>query len=241
MCRGWHAAGADLPELWECVEAGYLPLNKLECTEPLLSWLDAWCATQQRPLRRLELNLWRVVTAPDVAAGLVTVLRRSSATMQHLKLLLNESFWEELVRDEHAIASGFLAAIAALQQLTSLEVRNPVACTSVLPSRTVLPTSLQRLVYYCGNPNGQFSQLTRLEHLSMGARTPLPASQPLPHSLRELEVVCTEFPAELAHLARLEKLALRGGGEFVCKTNRHVTALSCLTRVRVFAADTACS
>ena len=228
VCRAWHATGAGLHELWESVETGWDP--KPKCSEPLLQWLDAWCATQQRPLRQLE--LLNMDNAPGVAAGsLVAVLQRSSTSLQHLKLLYNDSLWEQLVRGERQHASGFLAAIAALQQLTSLEIHNDGSSNHVLPpASTVLPTSLQRLVYDCGELPRQASQLMRLEHLTLDA--PLPASLALPPSLRGLEVYCCEVPAQLAQLTRLEELDLHGR-EAVCETDQHVTALARLTRVRV--------
>ena len=200
--------------------------SKIQCTEPLLRWLGAWCATPERALLRLVLNSDVVIT-PGLAAGLVAVLRSSSASLQHLGLVFEESLWDLLVRGERAQESGFLAAIAGLQQLTSLDIAGGYVG---LPPSTVLPTSLQRLVYECGELPRQVTQLTRLEHLTLDA--PLPASLALPPSLRGLEVYCCEVPAQLAQLTRLEELDLHGR-EAVCETDQHVTALARLTRVRV--------
>ena len=124
-------------------------------------------------------------------------------------------------------------AIAALQQLTSLNIHSDGAASSLLPPASILlPTSLQRLVYECGELPRQISQLTRLERLSFTSA--LPASLALPRSLRALVIWwCTEVPAQLAQLTRLEELALMGRGELVRETNQHVTALARLTRVRV--------
>ena len=231
MCLAWRAAGAGLPELWESVEAGYP--SELKCTEALLRWLAAWCATPQRPLRRLGLYLYGLVIAPGLAAGLVAVLHRSSTSLQHLELAYNDSFWKQVVRGERAQESGFLAAIAALQQLTSLSIHNVGFGEHVLPpASTFLPTSLQRLVYECGELPRQSSQLTRLEHLRLGWNTPLPASLALPPSLRGLSLVCREVPGQLAQLTRLEELEIHGRMP-VCETDHHITALARLTRVRV--------
>ena len=106
VCRAWRAAGAGLPELWECVEAGYR--SPSEWTKPLLRWLAAWCATQQRPLRRLELSLRHMVITPDEAPALVAVLRCSSTSLQCLGLAYSTSLWEQLVHGERAQESGFL-------------------------------------------------------------------------------------------------------------------------------------
>ena len=168
--------------------------------------------------------------APGVAAGLVAVLQRSGTSLQHLHFWYNDSLWEQVVPNEREHASGFLAAIAALHQLTSLKIYNYGTASCVLPSRTVLPTSLQRLAYNCGKLPRQITQLTRLEHLTLDAR--LPASLALPPSLRGLGLACSEVPAQLALLTQLEELAL-DGQEAVCETDQHVTALARLTRVRV--------
>ena len=230
MCLAWRAAGAGLPELWESVEAGYP--SELKCTEALLRWLAAWCATPQRPLRRLGLYLYGLVIAPGLAAGLVAVLQRSSTSLQHLALWYDRSLGEQLVRGERAQESGFLAAIAALQQLTSLDIRNRGAASHVLPpASTVLPTSLQRLEYNCGELPRQITQLTRLEYLSLN--TPIPASLALPPSLRWLSLNCGEVPAHLSQLTRLEDLCLYGGTGVVRETDQLATALAQLTRVRV--------
>ena len=231
MCLAWRAAGAGLPELWESVEAGYP--SELKCTEALLRWLAAWCATPQRPLRRLGLYLYGLVIAPGLAAGLVAVLHRSSTSLQHLKLEYNNSLWEQLMGGERAQESGFLAAIAALQHLTSLDIRNGGAVSCRLPRSTLLPTSLQRLVYDCGELPRLFRQLTRLEHVSLGHTTPHPASLALLPSLRGLTLACCEVPAQLSQLTRLEELELEGGGGMVCETDQHATALIWLTRVRM--------
>ena len=231
VCRGWHAAGAGLHELWECVEAGSLNEYEQEISDPLLRWLAAWCATPQRPLRRLELDLYDLIIAPDVAAGLVAVLRRSSTSLLHLRLEHSNSLWEQLVRGKRARKSGFLAAIAALQQLTSLGIGSRVT-SHVLPPSTVLPTSLQRVDYVCGELRRQVTQLTRLEHVSLGHTTPLAASLASLPSLRGLHVQCREVPAQLAQLTRLEELRLYGH-HLVCGTDQHVTALTRLTRVSV--------
>ena len=209
------------------MEAGYP--SELKCTEALLRWLAAWCATPQRPLRRLGLYLYGLVIAPGLAAGLVAVLQRSSTSLQHLALWYERSLGEQLVRGKRAQESGFLAAIAALQQLTSLDIRNGGAVSCRLPRSTLLPTSLQRLVYDCGELPRLFSQLTRLEHLR--SRAPLPASLALLPSLRGLSVTCSHVPAQLSQLTRLEELELEGGG--VCETNQHAKAIARLTRVSV--------
>ena len=236
VCRTWHAAGAGLPELWECVEAGWASnigwlSSDPECTDPLLRWLDTWCATQQRPLRRLELDLYDLIIAPGVAAGLVAVLHRSATSLQHLRLDYDYRLWEQLVRGKRARKSGFLAAVAALQQLTSLKIVNDGAVSCRLPRSTVLPTSLQRLDYNCGKLPRQISQLTRLEHLTLD--TPLPAGMPLPPNLRVLEMDYRDIPAQLANLTRLEELRLFGGGQGVSETDKYVTALARLTQVGV--------
>ena len=224
MCRAWRATGAGLPELWESVEAG--PWFEPRCTQTLLRWLDAWCATRQRPLRRLELNLYEVDTMPGLEAGVVAVLRRSSASLQHLSH--GPSYWDQSVRSTRAQAS-FLAAIAALQQLTSLEIWGKGAD---LPASKVLPTSLQWLIYHCGVLPRQISQLTRLERLSLGRRTPLPASLALLPSLRALDLNYTGVHTQLTCLTRLEALTIYGSNGGVDEANKHITALARLTKVR---------
>ena len=206
VCRAWHAASAGLPELWDSVCSGDQDEYEcvVECKEPMLRWLAAWCATPQRPLRWLSLNLSSLVIAPDVAAGLVEVLRRSSTSLQHLGLVYSDS-------------------------LGDCQGHGDSSCVLPPPS-TVLPASLERLVYHCGELPLQVSQLTRLEHLS--ARTPPPASLVLPPSLRALDFWCREIPAQLSQLTRLEELTLRGYGG-VCETSQHATALARLPRVRV--------
>ena len=185
--------------------------------------------------RRLELQpAHDLVIAPGVAAGLVAELQRSSTSLQHLHFWNNDSLWEQLVRGERAQESGFLAAIAALQQLTSLKIWNNGASYHVLPpASTVLPTSLEWLVYGCGELPRQIAQLTRQEHLELGRYCiPLPASLAVLPSLRGLNVGCREFPAQLAHLTRLEELEIHGRMA-MCEANQHVTALVRLTRVRM--------
>ena len=207
MCRAWHAAGAGLPELWEGLEAddqGYYATPKV--TAPLLRWLDAWCATPQRPLLRLDLQMHRFVVEPGVAAGLVAVLRRSSTSLQHLDLWYSDSLGEQLLSGERAEESGFVAAIEALQQLTSLSIRGGPD----LPSSTVLPASLQQLGYYCDELPQQITHLTRLERLRVWFSTPLPVSSVLLPSLRGLSMWCIEIPAHLIQLTQLEELELNG-------------------------------
>ena len=207
--------------------------SELHCSESQLRWLDAWCATPQRPLQRLQLQLSpgpNSVIAPDVAAGLVAVLCRSSTSLQHLDMWYSDSLGEQLVQGEGAQESGFLAALAALQQLTSLEINNCGTPGCVLPSSTVLPNSLQRLVYQCGELPRQVSQLTQLQHLS--ANSLLPASLALLPSLRGLRLKCEEVPAQLAQLTQLEDLDLPTLSLW-SETIQHVTALTRLTRASV--------
>ena len=148
VCRGWRAAGTGLPELWESVEACWN--SKLKCTDSLLRWIAAWCVPKRRPLRRLELDLLNIAVPPDAAAGLVAVLRRSKASLKDFDLVYGDRLWEQLMADGRARERAFLAAIAALRQLTRLDIQNQGANSKSLPVNTVLPTSLQKLFYYCG-------------------------------------------------------------------------------------------
>ena len=144
VCKDWRTLSAALPELWESVIVQYIEYWDSftpTTTQAMLAWMDAWCARPLRPLRSVKVLWMGGCPSPEGAgAKLLAMLQRCCGSLLGLELCVPENLWQQLQPPGLASDGGFLAALADLRALTSLQL-----VSHALPPDIRLPLALRDL------------------------------------------------------------------------------------------------